>query len=100
MEELFFKQKAKIEWLRVGDSNSAYFHKSVKSRISRSRIDVVTNLDGVMVSRDQVPNAFVAHYETSLGQQGDTNQFSSIELFANRLDSNRAVDMVCPVSTQ
>ncbi|GJY11382.1 hypothetical protein Tco_0379567 [Tanacetum coccineum] len=53
-----------------------------------------------MVSGDQVPNAFVAHYETSLGQQGDTNQFSSIELFANRLDSNRAVDMVCPVSTQ
>ncbi|GJW80705.1 hypothetical protein Tco_0144680 [Tanacetum coccineum] len=64
MEELFLKQKAKIEWLWVGDSNFVYFHKSVKIRISLSQIDVVTNLDGVMVSGDHVPNAFVAHYET------------------------------------
>ncbi|GKA07644.1 hypothetical protein Tco_0686868, partial [Tanacetum coccineum] len=30
-EERFLKQKTKIDWLDVGDSNSAYFHKSVKS---------------------------------------------------------------------
>ncbi|GJT05595.1 putative RNA-directed DNA polymerase, eukaryota, reverse transcriptase zinc-binding domain protein [Tanacetum coccineum] len=35
-EEWFLKQKAKIEWLDVGDSNSAYFHKFVKSRNQRS----------------------------------------------------------------
>ncbi|GKC39342.1 sugar transport protein 13, partial [Tanacetum coccineum] len=29
-EERFLKQKAKIQWLKEGDSNSAYFHKSVK----------------------------------------------------------------------
>nr|GEU60823.1 hypothetical protein [Tanacetum cinerariifolium] len=31
-KERFLKQKAKIEWLDVRDSNSAYFHKSVKAR--------------------------------------------------------------------
>ncbi|KAK1441020.1 hypothetical protein QVD17_06856 [Tagetes erecta] len=31
-EELFMKQKAKVEWLRAGDSNSAYFHKGVFTR--------------------------------------------------------------------
>ncbi|GKD44762.1 hypothetical protein Tco_1269407, partial [Tanacetum coccineum] len=36
-EERFLKPKSKFEWLDVGDSNSAYFHKSVKSRIQRSR---------------------------------------------------------------
>ncbi|GJZ38175.1 hypothetical protein Tco_0584366 [Tanacetum coccineum] len=72
----------------------------VKSRISHSRIDVVTNLDGVTVSGDQVPNDFVAHYETFLGQQGDTNHFSTVELFPNKLDSNKAAVMVCPLSTQ
>nr|GEW59701.1 hypothetical protein [Tanacetum cinerariifolium] len=46
VEENFLKQKAKIDWLKEGDSNSAYFHKAVKSRVSRSRIDVVTNADG------------------------------------------------------
>ncbi|GJW34908.1 hypothetical protein Tco_0057828, partial [Tanacetum coccineum] len=42
-EERFLKQKAKIEWLEVGDSNSAYFHKSVKSRNQRCRVNVIRN---------------------------------------------------------
>ncbi|GJV89903.1 hypothetical protein Tco_1533841 [Tanacetum coccineum] len=33
-EEMFLKQKAKIEWLRVGDSNSSYFHKVIKGNIN------------------------------------------------------------------
>nr|GFB84429.1 RNA-directed DNA polymerase, eukaryota, reverse transcriptase zinc-binding domain protein [Tanacetum cinerariifolium] len=49
IKERFLKQKAKIDWLREGDSNSAYFHKAVKSRISRSCIDVVTRADGTTV---------------------------------------------------
>ncbi|GKF20250.1 hypothetical protein Tco_0068888, partial [Tanacetum coccineum] len=39
---------------REGDSNSAYFHKAVKSRISRSRIDVVANADGTIFENDKV----------------------------------------------
>ncbi|GKB13045.1 hypothetical protein Tco_0846968 [Tanacetum coccineum] len=49
-EERFLRQKAKIEWLEVGDSNSAYFHKSIKSRNQRSRIDVITTSDNVEVT--------------------------------------------------
>nr|GEY95222.1 hypothetical protein [Tanacetum cinerariifolium] len=58
MEERFLKQKAKIDWLREEDSNSAYFHKAVKSRISRSRIDVATCADGTTVDNEKVADAF------------------------------------------
>ncbi|GJT01427.1 hypothetical protein Tco_0822596 [Tanacetum coccineum] len=57
MEEKFLKQKAKIDWLREGDSNSAYFHKLVKSRTSRSRIELSADLRSLMVGfsiNDQV----------------------------------------------
>ncbi|GKC66314.1 RNA-directed DNA polymerase, eukaryota, reverse transcriptase zinc-binding domain protein, partial [Tanacetum coccineum] len=67
-EERFMKQKAKIQWLREGDSNSAYFHKAVKGRVSRSRINVVTNSLGNVFYNDQVAGAFVSHYEEFLGQ--------------------------------
>ncbi|GJT75665.1 hypothetical protein Tco_1042390 [Tanacetum coccineum] len=54
MEEKFLKQKAKITWLKEGDSNTAYFHKMVKSRVSRSRIDVVTDANGVVFQNEDV----------------------------------------------
>ncbi|GJU03207.1 RNA-directed DNA polymerase, eukaryota, reverse transcriptase zinc-binding domain protein [Tanacetum coccineum] len=59
LEEGFLKQKAKVEWLRDGDSNSAYFHKSVKSRMNRSRIDVISNSDGGYFSDENDPMLIV-----------------------------------------
>ncbi|GJS24787.1 RNA-directed DNA polymerase, eukaryota, reverse transcriptase zinc-binding domain protein [Tanacetum coccineum] len=100
MEERFLKQKAKIEWLKVGDSNSAYFHKSVKGRTSRNRIDVVTDLGGDLVTGDGVPAAFVSHYEAFLGQPGITSPFDSNNLFLNRLTSDQALDMIKHVTAQ
>ncbi|GJZ76530.1 hypothetical protein Tco_0641202 [Tanacetum coccineum] len=100
MEERFLKQKAKIEWLKVGDSNSAYFHKSVKGCTSRNRIDVVTDLDGDLVTDDGVPAAFVSHYETFLGQPGITSPFDYNNLFLNRLTSDQDMDMIKHVTAQ
>ncbi|GJR33442.1 protein LAZ1 [Tanacetum coccineum] len=66
-EERFLKQKAKIEWLDVGDSNSTYFHKSIKCRNDRSRVDTILNSANVEVTGTDVANAFVSHYENFLG---------------------------------
>nr|GEY46943.1 hypothetical protein [Tanacetum cinerariifolium] len=68
LEERFLKHKAKVNWLRDGDSNSAYFHKSMKNYISRNRIDVITNSDGVAFENEKDSEAFVSHYEVFLGQ--------------------------------
>ncbi|GJU63652.1 putative RNA-directed DNA polymerase [Tanacetum coccineum] len=93
-EERFLKQKAKVLWLKEGDSNSAYFHKTVKSRTSRSRIDVVSNGDGIVFANEEVPAAFVSHYEAFLGQAGVTYAFDSSNLFTNCLDEQIATHMV------
>ncbi|PWA66686.1 reverse transcriptase domain, Reverse transcriptase zinc-binding domain protein [Artemisia annua] len=61
-EERFLKQRAKIEWLRAGDSNLAYFHKVVKSRVSRSRIDAIVDSSGISIDGENVNSAFISHY--------------------------------------
>ncbi|GKB97475.1 RNA-directed DNA polymerase, eukaryota, reverse transcriptase zinc-binding domain protein [Tanacetum coccineum] len=94
MEERFLKQKAKIEWLRVGDSISAYFYKAMKSHVSRSRIDVVSDSNGVLFEADQVPTAFVNHYAAFLGQHGLTSNLNTHNLFTKKLDSNVAFEMI------
>ncbi|GKC68299.1 hypothetical protein Tco_1100897 [Tanacetum coccineum] len=99
-EECFLKQKAKIEWLRVSDSNTAYFHMVVKSRASRNRIDSITAPSGTCIDGDQVPMAFIDHYMAFLGQKEDTHPFNSNDLFCNKLSDNAANHMIRAVSSQ
>ncbi|GJX24441.1 sodium/hydrogen exchanger 6 [Tanacetum coccineum] len=96
-EERYLQQKAKIEWLRVGDSNSAYFHKVIKGRNSRSRIEVIKNTNGFIHDGDQVPNIFVAHYNQFLGTLGEAIPLDLPSLYLKVLDPNKAAHMVHPV---
>ncbi|GKC89451.1 hypothetical protein Tco_1150100 [Tanacetum coccineum] len=100
MEERFLMQKAKVEWLKLGDANTAYFHKVMKSQASRNRIDSVTTSNGVCVDGDQVPLAFIDHYTDFLRQQGVTSDFNLNDLFCNQLSNDVANHMICKVSNQ
>ncbi|GJV09458.1 RNA-directed DNA polymerase, eukaryota, reverse transcriptase zinc-binding domain protein [Tanacetum coccineum] len=99
-EERFLKQKAKVEWLKSGDANSAYFHKVVKSHASKNRIDSVTTTNGVRMDGDSVPMAFIDHYTSFLGQQGVIYPFISNDLFCTKLSTDAAHFMVRDVSDQ
>nr|GEU72208.1 hypothetical protein [Tanacetum cinerariifolium] len=94
MQERFLKQKAKILWLKEGDSNSVYFHKAVKGRMSRSRIDVVADSDGMIYKNKRVVDAFVSHYAVYLGHEGITSCLNTQGLFDQILDIDATVDMV------
>ncbi|GJV38923.1 sodium/hydrogen exchanger 6 [Tanacetum coccineum] len=71
-EESFLRQKSKIEWLNAGDSNTAYFHKIVKSKCARNRIEMVRDSSNVLHEGNTVASAFVSHYEQFLGIEGTT----------------------------
>ncbi|XP_021975497.1 uncharacterized protein LOC110870625 [Helianthus annuus] len=92
-EERFLKQKSKVDWLRAGDSNTAFFHVSLKNRNHRSRIDVIMDTNGISYDSQNVPKAFVQHYENFLGCVGDTSLSPSPELFSNVLNPDIAGNM-------
>ncbi|GJT54711.1 hypothetical protein Tco_0989765 [Tanacetum coccineum] len=99
-EERFLKQKAKVEWLRVGDSNTAFFHKMVKSKINRSRIEAVLDANNVMHEGTDVIDSFVTHYSNFLGVQGSTSPLNTTNLFLKRLDVSKALNMCREVSNK
>ncbi|GKC93943.1 hypothetical protein Tco_1159385 [Tanacetum coccineum] len=94
MQERFLKHKAKNLWLKEGDSNSAYFHKAVKGRVSRSRINVVTDSVGTIYENERVADAFIAHYEVFLCQEGFTLDLNTHGLFDQVLDNDMVIDMI------
>ncbi|XP_071688880.1 uncharacterized protein [Rutidosis leptorrhynchoides] len=56
VEERFLRQKAKVEWLKLGNGNTSYFHKVVKAKNNRSHINAVINNDDVLVEGNELPN--------------------------------------------
>ncbi|XP_074266519.1 uncharacterized protein LOC141589794 [Silene latifolia] len=64
----FLRQKAKVDWMQMGDCNSAYFHASIKSRRSKNRVFQVKDMNGLMCSSpEKIQNAFEDYYISLLG---------------------------------
>ncbi|XP_021979685.1 uncharacterized protein LOC110875793 [Helianthus annuus] len=97
-EERFLKQKSKVDWLAVGDMNSAFFHSSLKNKVHYSRINVIQDANGKVYEDELVQFAFVNHYENFLGHKGDISLSPAPDLFTNKLNIDVSGHMVRPVT--
>ncbi|XP_059295399.1 uncharacterized protein LOC132048723 [Lycium ferocissimum] len=52
VQESILRQKSRVQWLKLGDTNSAYFHTCLKNRISQNCIRRLTNEFGDVVSTE------------------------------------------------
>ncbi|GKA76581.1 RNA-directed DNA polymerase, eukaryota, reverse transcriptase zinc-binding domain protein [Tanacetum coccineum] len=66
-EEKLLMQKAKVNWLKEEDKNTAYFHKVLKGRLNRSIILSICAEDGTRFENYEVANQNVKHFEGFLG---------------------------------
>ncbi|XP_071739497.1 uncharacterized protein [Rutidosis leptorrhynchoides] len=100
VEERFLKQKVKEECLRVGDSNSSYFHKVVRGRKNRNHIKAVFDHEDNLVEGVDVARVFTQHYELFLGTTSScTNIVEPESLFESRISSAKVKHMVRPVTS-
>ncbi|XP_062099867.1 uncharacterized protein LOC133805722 [Humulus lupulus] len=64
----YISQKSKIDWLRFGDSNSSFFHSSLKKRKLANRVVSYVSADGKIVDDyDKVSAHFLNHFRNFLG---------------------------------
>ncbi|KAJ9535522.1 hypothetical protein OSB04_un001343 [Centaurea solstitialis] len=97
-EEKFLRQRSKVQWLKEGDSNTAYFHSMVKSNVNRSRIEEVESMDGKCFIGSEVPNQFVLHFKRVLGtSEAVETIFEPDSLFLKKLSKEQADFMVRPI---
>nr|GEZ11422.1 hypothetical protein [Tanacetum cinerariifolium] len=84
-KERFLKQKAKIDWLEAGDSNSTFFHKSIKSKNQKSRIEVILDANNVEITGPMVVESFVSHYKQFLRTNMTCDDLDSEDLFVKKI---------------
>ncbi|GKB69998.1 RNA-directed DNA polymerase, eukaryota, reverse transcriptase zinc-binding domain protein, partial [Tanacetum coccineum] len=100
-EELLLFQKAKIKWLSVGDRNNEFFHRMVKNRNHRNRINAIHDEDGRRYEGDKVAEQFVKHFQNFLGNSIPVEKIVGMEdLFKNKLETEEAEYMVRDVSNE
>nr|GEX85047.1 hypothetical protein [Tanacetum cinerariifolium] len=99
-EGCFLKQKAKIKWLDVGDSNFAFFHKSIKSRNQRIQIKCIRDVADVEVTGPLVADCFVTHYQQFLGTNMECDRLDIEGLFLKRISNDTSFNMVRNVSNE
>ncbi|XP_071924686.1 uncharacterized protein [Coffea arabica] len=63
IKEQFWRQKARVKWLRSGDRNTKYFHAMVKQRRVHEMIHRIRKADGQWVEdNDAIANEVIAHF--------------------------------------
>ncbi|GJT68149.1 RNA-directed DNA polymerase, eukaryota, reverse transcriptase zinc-binding domain protein [Tanacetum coccineum] len=92
-------QKAKVEWLRDGDRNTTYFHKTIKERVHRGRIMTIRNEEGIRFEREDVATQIVKHFEEFLGRSREVQSMAGRQnMFTNKISSEEAIRMVRSIS--
>ncbi|XP_062075046.1 uncharacterized protein LOC133779059 [Humulus lupulus] len=70
----FLRKKSKVNWLRYGDDNNAYFHACLKQRRASNRITSFVNETGQLIERfEDVVAHFVNHFRKIMGSQSNAS---------------------------
>lgn len=101
-EESIIKQQSRIQWMDFGDSNTQFFHSSVKERRCRNNILSLKNDNGVMFDEDKEISlectSFFSNLFTGAGSPGINNPDAEFIQFSKVVSDSDATSLVAPIT--
>ncbi|KAJ9561549.1 hypothetical protein OSB04_006709 [Centaurea solstitialis] len=96
-EEMAAMQRAKVRWLRDGDSNTRFFHMVLKEKRHSHHVHSIRNMAGSYVYDQDVPIAFMEHLKSIIGTKDlSLDTLVPEGLISNTLSVEEANHMVRP----
>ncbi|KAH0746203.1 hypothetical protein KY285_007860 [Solanum tuberosum] len=81
IEENIYKQKSRVQWLKLGDDNNAYFFASMKGRKAQNQITMLTIEDDTVIREaTYITKEAVGFYKKLLGQCNNHMQATQPEM--------------------
>lgn len=65
-QDLYWKQRAKLFWMKEGDENTKFFHAHASARKKNNRVDFLITDEGTKVDGDEGMCAIVHEYFTGI----------------------------------
>ncbi|KAJ9561655.1 hypothetical protein OSB04_006815 [Centaurea solstitialis] len=98
-EETAALQRAKVKWLKEGDSNTRFFHSVISEKRHSQQIHSICNSTGSYVYDDDVPMAFLDYFKSIIGTTDHSIDPSVPDgLITNQISTAEAMFMVRPFS--
>lgn len=91
-EEVFLRQKSRVNWLKCGDNNNRYFFNACKGRWNSNKILMLTDANGVKrTTHEEISETAVDYFKNMLGSSVQVTKFpDNIEL-PQLLDEQRVL---------
>ena len=81
-EEIYWKQRSRVSWIKEGDRNTSYFHHKASQRRRRNAIESLQLENGEWISTDgQIEQHIAGFYKKLFASEG-----AEVELFADVID--------------
>lgn len=77
-EEIFWSQKARVQWLKEGDKNTGYFHAIITGRRKRNRISVLQKRSGEWCEGEEETCKEILDYFTQIFSSDKPGDFAEI----------------------
>lgn len=80
-EEAILRQKSRVQWLRSGDQNNAFFHRTVQTNNAKRTIRAIKNQQGLVLEKaEDMKNEAINFFQKLIGTADKEICSSSAEL--------------------
>ncbi|XP_062093665.1 uncharacterized protein LOC133799682 [Humulus lupulus] len=95
----YLRQRSKVNWLRLGDDNTTFFHAYLKKRKEVNRItSFLTETGQIIDNYEEVVDHFLSHFRSLLGSRSKASGTIHRECFrhGNILSLEQQLDLIRP----
>ncbi|PNX80358.1 ribonuclease H, partial [Trifolium pratense] len=97
-EEIYWKQRAKMHWLKEGDMNTKFFHMSASTRQRKKKIEKLVNADNIEVKTQTEICAVAKNYFDHLFRANATVQDPILSLVSPKITLEDNERLVAPIT--
>ncbi|XP_074308415.1 uncharacterized protein LOC141643244 [Silene latifolia] len=77
-EELFWRQRSRVLWLRDGDNNTKFFHRKAGQRKQKNNIRKILDKEGRIYTRTDHIDGYAVSYFSKLLSSSESEEFSGL----------------------
>lgn len=86
-EEIYWKQRAKLQWLKEGDGNTKFFHSMANGRKNRNFMTQILHEGHLLENPLDIGKAFTSRFKQQFSHQRDARlRVDFRKLLANKLE--------------